>query len=578
MADVVGYSRLMGADESGTHARLKAVRAGIVDPAIERHDGRIVHTAGDGLLCDFPSVVDAVRCAIAIQTEMTEHASDGRDDPLLFRIGIHLGDVIDEGDDIFGDGVNVAARLQEIADRGGICISHHAHDVVRSEFAGLFEEGSEETLKNIDRPIKVWRWRPRGIDDPTAVIAGDVDQPTIAVIPFANLSSDRELDFHADGLTEDIITMLARTPGFLVISRYSALSYRGAGADVKTVGRELGARYVVDGSIRPVGNRLRITVSLADATGGNELWSERFEQRVDEMPDVEDEVTAAIVAHLRPELNRAEVELARRYQPKDMDAWALYRKAGAALFRSGWNEDTFRTAADLYRQSIERDEGFALAHGALSLTLAIGHLLGFVSDDEAEEGTRAAERALQLTADDPEVLGFAGCALSDLGDHDRGIDVMERAIELNPCNAQAWTGLGSAYLAKGEIGQAVEKLSHGLRISPRDPRLAMWGSLYALALGRQGRLEEGIEEARKARRRDQKLYNSRLVLAVLLARAGYEGDAEAALQDARRLRPELSLRDVDALTGSLGMEALKGIWDAPSAIQPITRPTPDSSA
>lgn len=562
VADLVGYSRLMGFDESGTHARVKALEQQLIHPTVAEHAGRLVKSAGDGFLCDFPSVVDAVRCAVAIQTSMAEQAVEEGVDPLVFRIGINLGDVIDEDDDIFGDGVNVAARLESIAEPGGICISSLAYDTIRGELGHLFREGQEENLKNISRPVKVWRWIPEGTVVAPSAADEERDQPTIAVIPFVNMSSDRDLDFDADGLTEDIITMLARIPGFLVISRFSTLPYRGRDVDVMQVGKDLGARYVVEGSLRPQGDRLRITVRLADATTGRQLWSDRFERRLDDMPEVEDEVTAAIVANLRPELNRAEVELARRYRPKDMDAWNLYRKGGAALFRSGWNEETFQKAADFYRQSIAADPEFGLAHGALSLTLAIGHILGFVTDEQAEEALQAAERALELTGDDSEILGLAGCALSDLGHHDRGIDVMERAIELNPCNAQAWTGLGSAYLAKGNLDQAVDTLAHGIRISPRDPRLAMWGTLYAMALGRRGQIEEGIAEARKARRRDQKLYNSRLVLAVLLASAGHTDEAAEALADARRLRPQLTAEDVSKQTGRHGWEAIKGIWGA----------------
>lgn len=277
--------------------------------------------------------------------------------------------------------------------------------------------------------------------------------------------------------------------------------------------------------------------------------------------DVEDEVAAAIVASLRPELSRVEVELAQRYQPSDMDAWSTYRRAGAELFRRGWSEESLRRAAELYRKSLELDPNFALAHGALALTLSIGHILGFLSDAEAAEAAEEAERALALSGDDSEILGFAGCALSDLGEHDRGIDVLERAVELNPSNSQAWTGLGGAYLARGDIDQAVEKLSMGIRISPQDPRLAMWGCMLAMALGRRGQLEEAIAEARAARRRDQELYNSRLVLAVLLAHAGRTEEAVASLDEARRMRPQLSMEDVRSLTGELGINALEDIWE-----------------
>lgn len=558
-ADVVGYSRLMGSDESGTLARLKSVLESVVEPAVHQHGGRIFSTAGDGFLGEFPSTVGAVECAVAIQTGL---ADADPDQGLVFRIGINLGDVIADGDDLFGDGVNVAARVEQVAEPGGISMSGTAYNTIRGEMGDWFEGGSVRTLKNIDHPVAVWNWRGKDPSLARAVSREEERTPGIAVVPVENLSTDRELDFVADVITDDVITLLAKTPGFVVISKYSTLPYRGDHeVDLRKIASDLDVRYVVQGNLRPAGDRLRIFVQLTDAESGVHLWSQRFERPLATITNVEDEVTAAIVANLRPELSRVEVELAQRYQPSDMNAWSTYRRAGAELFRRGWNEESLRKAADLYREAVELDPEFALARGALALTLAIGHILGYLSDAEAIEASEEAELALALSGEDSEILGFAGCALSDLGEHDRGIDVLERAVELNPSNSQALTGLGGAYLAKGEIDQAVEKLSLGIRISPQDPRLAMWGCMLAMALGRNGQLEEAIAEARAARRRDQKLYNSRLVLAVLLAHAGRTEEATASLSEARRLRPELSLRDVESLTGELGMRAIKGIWE-----------------
>lgn len=557
-ADVVGYSRLMGSDESGTLARLKSVLEEVLEPGVYQHGGRIFSTAGDGFLAEFPSTVGAVECAVAIQTALSEGDPD---QGLVFRMGINLGDVILEGGDVFGEGVNIAARLEQLAKPGGISISGTAYNTIRGELGDWFEGGSDQTLKNIDHPVAVWSWRGRDPSLARAVSREQKRKPAVAVVPVENLSTDRELDFLADVITDDIITLLAKTPGFVVISKYSTLAYRGApNLDLSKIANDLDVRYVVQGSLRPFGDQIRVAVQLADAESGVHLWSQRFERPLEMIGEVEDEVVASIVANLGPELSRAEVEQVQRYKPSDMDAWSIYRRAGTELFRRGWNEESFRRAADLYRDAVAKDPEFALARGALALTLAIGHILGYLSDAEAVEAAEEAEHALALSGDDSEILGFAGCALSDLGEHDRGIDVLERAVELNPSNSQAWTGLGGAYLAKGDIDQAVEKLSLGIRISPQDPRLAMWGCMLAMALGRQGQLEEAIAEAQAAKRRDRNLYNSRLVLAVLLAHAGRIEEASASLAEARRLRPELSLQDVQSLTGELGMSALKGIW------------------
>lgn len=565
-ADVVGYSRLMGQDETGTLQRLRTIRNDIVDRLVSDHGGRIVKGTGDGVLCEFPSSAGAVNCAIDIQNAVTKSMQDQPEDAqLLLRIGINLGDVVFEDGDIFGDGVNVAARLEQIADPNCIYLSGTARETLTRDLASKFEDIGEQELKNIGRPVRIWRWRNPVLtgsqnEHPKSQAKDEASQPTVAVIPFANLSSDRELDFLADGLAEDIITLIAKTPGFLVIGRYSTLTYRGTGIDVRKVGNELGVRYVVEGTIRPIGDKLRITVKLLDASSGSQIWSERFDRNFDDLLQVQDEVSAGIVARLNPEISRAEVQLAERYRPKDFSSWTLYRRAGTALFREGWNKRGFDDAARLYREAIARDPEFALAHAALSLTLAIGHILGHISDPD--EASAEAERALQLTSNDSEVLGFAGCAIADLGDADRGIDILEQAIELNPSNPQAWTALGAAYLTKGDNERAVEKLRHGIRISPRDPRLAVWCSMLAQALAALGLIEEGIAEAKAACRRDQKLYNPRVVLAMLLLRAGQRDAAITALSDARRIEPDLDARAVAGLVGRRAAKALDEIWDS----------------
>lgn len=563
-ADVVGYSRRMGADESGTLALLKSTLRGVIEPAVRQHGGRIFSSTGDGFLCEFPSTVAAVECGVSIQTAL---ADADPDQGLAFRIGISLGDVIADGDDLFGDGVNVAARVEQVARPGGIAISGTAYSTIRSEMGDWFEGGAEQLLRNIEHPVAVWHWRERDPSLARAVSREREVQPAIAVLPFANLSTDRELDFTADVITDDVITLLAKTPGFIVISKYSTRPYRGKDhVDLRTIASDLAVQYVVQGSVRPLAEQLRVTVELADARTGTHLWSQRFEGSLDARAEVQDEIVAAIVASLRPELGRVEAELVHHDPPSDMTAWAIYRQAGAQLFRRGWSEDSLRRAVDLYREAVALDPEFALAQGALALTLAIGHILGYLTEGDAVEAVREAERALAHSGDSSEILGFAGCALADLGQHDRGIDVLERAVELNPSNSQAVTGLGAAYLAKGEIGLAVEKLSLGLRISPQDPRLALWGCLLAVALGRAGHLEEAIAEARAARRRDQKLHNSHVVLAALLVHADRMDEAEASLAEARRLRPQLSLRDVDALAGEFGRSALERIWERPATL------------
>jgi adenylate cyclase len=562
VVDVVGYSRLMGADEAGTLERLKILRKELVHPRIKDRKGRVVKLTGDGLLAEFASIVDAVQSAIDIQKAMQETETEMPDEQRIrLRIGVNLGDIIFEDSDIYGDGVNLAARLEALAQPGGVCISGKVHEEVRDRIELVFEDLGEVKIKNFARPVRVWQWTA---DDPAADArrADPIalpDKPSIAVLPLDNMSDSRDYEFLADGITEDIITLLARIPSFLVIARNSTFSYKGRKPDIRQVGRELGVRYVVEGSLRPVGDRLRITIQLIEAESGNHLWAERFDRAASDIFDVQDEITSAIVVQLEPELTRAEFEVVRRRRPADMGAWDYYQQASGVLALKGWHEQTFTEGAELYRKSLALDPDFAPARAALSLLLAIGHMIGYVADPE--EALIEADKALALDSDDSEVLGFAGCALSDLGHKSRGIEILERAIERNPSNAQAWVALGAAFLSNRQPDLAIEKLEHGLRISPRDNRLAVWMGIHALALGFTGRLDEAVAQARAACRRDGKLHNPRVVLAALLASQNSPEEATSALAEARRIRPQLSLREARGIVGGRYAEALRGIWD-----------------
>ena len=564
-ADVVGYSRLIRADEEGTISALKALRADLIDPKIAEHNGRIVKLMGDGMLAEFTSVVDAVRAAVETQQAVaTRNAALPKDKRIEFRVGVNMGDIVIDGDDIQGDGINVAARLEGLAKPGGICVSGNVYEEVRDRTDLPFEDMGEQEVKNIDRPVRVWQW----VADGSAATAGAIkasaplslpDKASIAVLPLENMSDNRDYEYLADGMTEDIITLLARIPSFFVIARNSSFSYKGQQRDIRQVGRELGVRYVVEGSLRPIGDRLRVTIQLIEAETGNHIWAERFDRAAADLFEVQDEITNAIVARLEPELTRAEFEVIRRRPPADMDAWDYYRKASGILSLKGWHERTFAEGAELYRKAIALDPEFAPARAALSLLLSLGHMIGHVT--EPDEALAEADRALALDSDSSEVLGFAGCALSDIGHTIRGIELLEKAIEQDPSNAQAWVALGAALLTDRQPELAIEKLEHGLRISPRDNRLAVWGGIYALALGFVGRLDEAVEQARVACRRDDKLHNPRVVLAALLVDGDRLEEAASALAQARRIRPQLSLREARGIIGGRYAKALRKIWD-----------------
>src|SRR5712692_6055182 len=336
-ADVAGYSRLMGADEEGTLERLKALRRELVDPKIAEHKGRIVKTTGDGLLVEFASVVDAVRCAVAVQQAMPErNTSVGADSRIELRIGINLGDVIVEGDDLHGDGVNIAARIEALADAGGVFVSNTVHDHVRDRLPFVFEDLGEQQVKNIARPVRVYRVRNIGAKTPSAPAAAALalpDKPSIAVLPFANMSGDPEQEYFADGMVEEIITALSRIRWLFVIARNSSFAYKGKSPDLRQVGRELGVRYVLEGSVRKAGNRVRITGQLIDTTNGAHIWADRFDGALDDIFELQDQVASSVVGTIEPKVRQSEIERAARKPTANLTAYDLYLRALAQSYR-----------------------------------------------------------------------------------------------------------------------------------------------------------------------------------------------------------------------------------------------------
>ena len=574
VADVVGYSRLAGADEDRTLSRLRGLRSDLIDPAIAAHHGRIVKRTGDGSLIEFRSVVDAVRCAIEVQTGMVErNAGLPPERRIEFRVGIHLGDVVEEADgDLMGDGVNIAARLEGIAEPGGVCLSNAAYEQVRDKVKEQYADLGERVLKNIERPVRVFSLACGAISPSMAPPVGAqktaADHPTIAVLPFTCFSDERELKFLTDAMTEDLITMLARIPGFIVIARQSSFVYQGRSVDARQIGRELGVRYIVEGSLRPVDQQIRVGAQLIDATNGTQLWADRFDGQAKNVLEVEDQIARAIAARIEPELVRAEIALIRRRRDANPDAWSFYRQGAGVISLKGWSEETLEQATTLLRQATTLDPDFALARSQLALFLSLGARHGLVKDAAAAvtEARAEAERAVTIDHDTSEVLGYAGCALAELGDVQRGSEILERAIDNDPSNAQAWVALGTSLCFLQNMGDVgLEKLRHWMRLSPRDHRLGFWGTFYALALARHRRLAEAHEEARAACRRDPEFYAARIVLAFTAAGLGRKEEATAALREAGRLRPRLSLEEIQIIVGRYGATLLAAVWDEVSA-------------
>jgi TolB-like protein/class 3 adenylate cyclase len=472
-ADIVGYSRLMGLDEAGTARALRDHRAA-ADPLIGQHGGRVFKTTGDGLLIEFGSVVGAVECALVLQRLATErNAAIASDRRMEWRIGVHLGDVLVEGDDILGDGVNIAARLEGIAEPGGICISDDAFRQVRGKVEAEFADLGEQSLKNIAQPMRVYRVGSssavRQPVNPAAPLPLP-DKPSIAVLPFANMSGDPEQEYFADGMVEEIITALSRIRWLFVIARNSSFTYKGQAVDVKQVGRELGVRYVLEGSVRKGSNRVRITAQLIDAVTGSHLWADRFDGSLEDIFDLQDQVAMSVAGVVEPALQVAELRRSADRPTKDLTAYDLYLRAVPHFVAH--HRDDMTQALDLIGQAIERDPHYGPALALAAICKADLYGAGWTDDQAANsrEGVELARRALGCAGDDPAVLSRAAYALGCLGeDIAAAIVLADQSLKLNPSFASGWVNSGWLRLWAGQADIAIEHFRTSLRLNPRAP-------------------------------------------------------------------------------------------------------------
>ncbi len=499
-ADVVGYSRLIGADEEGTLAALKAHRRELTDPAVERHNGRVVKTTGDGALIEFASVVDAVRCAIDIQSGMAarngEIAPDRR---IEFRIGINVGDIVIDGDDILGDGVNIAARVEGLAEPGGVLVSRAVRDQVRDRLELAFEDMGERELKNIARPVRVYRLQ---LAEPKATPVRSnhlplPDKPSIAILPFANMSGDPEHEFIADGIAEDIITGLSRLKWLFVIARNSSFTYKGRNVDLRQVGRELGVRYVLEGSVRRGGNRIRITGQLIEAETASHLWAERYDRAVDDVFAIQDEITDSVIGCIQPELYAAEHDRVKRKPPKNLDAWENFVH-GMFLYSQHSDAGT-KEALGMLDRAIELDRTYAQAHGLRAVCLAWRTAQGWEDREAAwAKATECASRAIMCDPHEPWGHLAHGFVASVQRRNADAVSAFSRAIEASPNFAYAHGLLGSAHALGGRPDEGVACIDRGLRLSPRDIFGEEFQLYYAFAHFQAGRYAEAASAAERA--------------------------------------------------------------------------------
>lgn len=565
-ADVVGYSRLMGRDENGTLARLKAHRTERLEPLLVRYRGRLVKLTGDGALIEFPSAVDALGAAIAFQQAMTDANCDQpQEGRIVFRVGLHLGDLIVDNDDLYGDGVNVAARLEAEAPVGGIVISRNVHDAVAGRLNATFDDLGLLELKNIERPVQAFRvdwnaadWKVEAAANSTPSSdtgAPDADVPlalpdksSIAVLPFQNMSGDPEQEYFVDGLVEDIITALSRFKSLFVIARNSSFTYKGKAVDIKQVGRELGVRYVLEGSVRKVGSRVRITGQLIDGETGAHIWAERYDGDSADVFELQDKVTLDVVGAITPRLEQAEIERSSRVPTENLRAYDYYLR-GTAKFYQG-SREACRESLQLFYHAIDLDPKFAAAYGMAVRCYAFIKSNTWQVDGAREdaETERLARQAVMLARDDATVLAWAAWGLAMVvRDLESAASLTVKSLALNPNLAIAWAAGAwvNVWLGKAEL--AIEQFPHAIRLSPLNPNMVMINNGTAHAYFMAGRYEEALAVA--AVPQEPPLISMIRIAAASAALAGRHEEARKFLAQYMKADPTRRISNLDAIMG-----------------------------
>ncbi len=529
--DVVGYSRLIGADEVGTLGALKALRKELWYPKIAAHGGRVVKTTGDGELIEFTSIVEALECAVEMQRATARRNADiPEEQRIVLRLGLNLGDVIIDGDDIHGDGVNVAARLEALAEPGGICLSRMVRDAIQDKLNYVLVDMNEVEVKNIARPVHVFKVvldeaaLPGTAPAPASPLMLP-DKPSIAVLPFENMSGDPEQDYFSDGITEDLITALSRIRWFFVIARNSTFAFKGKSVDVRKVARELGVRYVIEGSVRKAGNRVRLTAQLIDGPTGNHLWATRYDRDLEDIFAVQDELTQTVVGAIEPELSKAEQARAKLKKPENRGVWDVYLRGMSAL--NALTRESLAEAEQTFAKVIELDSSFAAAYSGLAEVYYYIVVLGLAADPDASRHAAfdAAGRAVELDREDAESHSALGRANLVNRKFDDAVLEFQAALEINPSHATAHYGLGATYVFGGKSEISLPHLEQAIRLSPHDAHMGSFLVRAAQAHLHLHDYEKAAEWARKALRLPNFQWSRHMILASAL---GHLGRTEAA--------------------------------------------------
>lgn len=542
-ADVVGFSSLMERDETGTLSSLKRLREDLIEPTIGVHNGRIVKYIGDGTLVEFASVVDAVSCAVAIQDGITERSAAEDGGGIQLRIGVHLGDVIIDDEDIYGDGVNLAARLEGRAEVGGICISQQAYDQVETKLDLAYEDLGEQQLKNIERPVRVFQVSSGKDGDcpPQCAATADparsaVPRSAIAILPFANLSDDPEQEYFADGLTEDLITALTHWRSLPVIARNSSFAFKRKSSDPTSAGRELGARYVLEGSVRKSGKRVRVTAQLIDGESGHRLWAEKYDRDLEDIFTVQDDIVQRIAAILAPELDKAERDRTAGKKPEELDAWDLCLRAKPLLREKSAEGNA--GARDLFRRAISLKPDYADAHAGLAQSLNQDTSLAATGDRAAlaDQAMHAARAAIQHDEASSWAHHELSTAYQWLNRIDDALDEARVAVKLNPNDAYTLHALGNKSDLAGDPN-GIAYMEKAQNLNPEDAQRYTHLTFLARAYLAAGNHEAAIERARQAIRRRPDFVPAHYILGIALVQIGRQEEARASFGTCEELRP-----------------------------------------
>jgi adenylate cyclase len=539
-ADAAGYTRLLAEDQAATIRALGEARAAFA-AGVARHRGRVVDTAGDNVLAEFPSALDAVRCGLELQRVLGDAAAAlSAERRLLFRIGLHLGDVAVEGDRIYGDGVNVAARLQALAEPGGICLSSAIHDNVQGRLDLPFHDLGDQSLKNFPRPVRAFRvGGAASVDVPKPE---PPDRPSLVVLPFANVSDDAEQEYFTDGMSEDLITELARVPGLFVIGRGTSFAYKGRSVDARALGRDLGVRHVVEGSVRRAGSRVRITARLSEAQSGREVWSERYDRELRDVFALQDEVVGGVVAGLRHALG-VDIEHRPRERAVRPEAWALLVQARAQIERN--SIESTQRARELLARCVELDPEFAAGWAELARAEYYLHFFGVGEGEHVEHGLRHVRHALALDPEEPGAHLHLALLLGQQGELDAALAAGRRALELAPGRADLRIWFASLLLLLDRNEEAVPLLRNLTRIDPELRYMHLFQ--LALAYRRLGRTDEAIAKHRECLQASPGFFGAHMNLAAIYAELGESNLARVELAEVLRLRPGFSLAQIPRL-------------------------------